>query len=211
MLKGKGVIMPDFQERGAHDYRQDAVLTLQEFERIIVRTVIHYNCERVIQNYPYTNEMFSNNIAPYANAIWNWKKDDAEENLIAVSQKDLILTLLPRTTGKFTRRGLKVNGLRYFSDGYKEQFLAGGNVTVSYDPENCDKIWIKEKDGVFVEFSLIEKRFSCMALEEIQDIQKQQKQLAQNAAKNQYQAKIDLMNFIETVAETADYKKFRKE
>ena len=31
-LKGKGVIMPDFQERGAHDYRKDACLTLQEFE-----------------------------------------------------------------------------------------------------------------------------------------------------------------------------------
>ena len=27
-LKGKGVIDPDFQERGAHDYRKDACLTL---------------------------------------------------------------------------------------------------------------------------------------------------------------------------------------
>ena len=42
-----------------------------------------------------------------------------------------------------------------------------------------------------------------MSLEEFQDIQKQQKQFSQNAAKNQYQAKIDLINFIETVAETA--------
>ena len=202
-LKGKGVIMPDFQERGAHDYRKDAVLTMQEFERILLRCIIHYNCERVIQNYPYTDEMLSDNVSPHANEIWNWKIDRSETNLIDTSKKDLILTLLPRTTGKFTRRGLKVNGLRYFADGYKEQFLTGGNVTVSYDPENCDKVWFKEKDGVFVEFTLIEKRFSHMTLEEFQDIQKQQKQLSQNAAKNQYQAKIDLINFIETVAETA--------
>ena len=195
--------MPDFQERGAHDYRKDAVLTMQEFERILLRCIIHYNCERVIQNYPYTDEMLSDNVSPHANEIWNWKIDRSETNLIDTSKKDLILTLLPRTTGKFTRRGLKVNGLRYFADGYKEQFLTGGNVTVSYDPENCDKVWFKEKDGVFVEFTLIEKRFSHMTLEEFQDIQKQQKQLSQNAAKNQYQAKIDLINFIETVAETA--------
>lgn len=203
VLKGKGVIMPDFQERGANDYRKDAVLTMQEFERILLRCIIHYNCERVIQNYPYTDEMLSDNVSPHANEIWNWKIDRSETNLIDTSKKDLILTLLPRTTGKFTRRGLKVNGLRYFADGYKEQFLTGGNVTVSYDPENCDKVWFKEKDGVFVEFTLIEKRFSHMTLEEFQDIQKQQKQLSQNAAKNQYQAKIDLINFIETVAETA--------
>ena len=53
LLKGKGVIMPDFQERGSHDYRKDAVLTMQEFEKIVVRCIVHYNCERVIQNYPY--------------------------------------------------------------------------------------------------------------------------------------------------------------
>jgi hypothetical protein len=36
-LKGKGVIMEDYQERGAHDYRQDAILTILEFERIVIR------------------------------------------------------------------------------------------------------------------------------------------------------------------------------
>ena len=40
-LKGKGVIMPDFQERGSHDYRKDACLTLEEFERIVVRCIIY--------------------------------------------------------------------------------------------------------------------------------------------------------------------------
>lgn len=32
-LKGKGVIEPDYQERGAHDYRKDACLTMADFER----------------------------------------------------------------------------------------------------------------------------------------------------------------------------------
>ena len=212
LLKGKGIIMPDFQERGAHDYRQDAVLTLQEFERIVIRCIIYYNCCRVIENYPYDPEMLDTLVPPHANAIWNWKKENAESNLIVISKDTLTLTLLPRTTGNFTRRGLKANGLRYFADGYKEQFLRGGNVTVSYDPKNCSKVWIKEKDGSFVEFTLIEKRFFNMSLDEIQNIQNQQKQLVQNTMHEQYQAKIDMMNFIETVAETAsEKKKFKKE
>jgi hypothetical protein len=119
----------------------------------------------------------------------------------------MCLTLLPRANGKFTRRGLKANGLRYFAEGYKEQFLEGSDVVISYDPENCNKIWIKENDGSFAEFRLIEKRFSNMSLEEIQDIQCQQKQLVQKTVRDQYQSKIDLMNFIETVAETAAEKK----
>ena len=206
-LKGKGVIMPDFQERGAHDYRQDAILTIKEFERIVIRCIVHYNCSRVIENYPYDLEMLGAQIPPYANKIWNWKKENAEANLIDVSKKDLILTLLPRANGKFTRKGLLCNHLRYYADGYKEQFLRGGDVIVSYDPENCNHVWIKEKDGSFVQFTLIEKRFSNMSLDEIQNIQKQQKQLVQNTTREQYQSKIDLMNFIETVAETAAEKK----
>ena len=90
--------------------------------------------------------------------------------------------------------------------------MRGGNITVSYDPKNCSKVWIKEKDGSFVEFTLIEKRFFNMSLDEIQNIQNQQKQLVQNTMHEQYQAKIDMMNFIKTVAETAsEKKKFKKE
>lgn len=201
MLKGKGVIMPDFQERGSHDYRKDAVLTLEEFERIVVRCIVHYNSERVIKSYPYTPEMLDNNIRPYANEIWNWKvKNDMGTNLISVSNKELILTLLPRTNGKFTKYGLKVNHLRYYTEGYKEQCLKGGDVVVAYNPDNCNKVWLKEKDGSFVEFSLIESRFEDMSLDSVQDIQQKQKELIKDTTRDNYQAKIELMSFIESVA-----------
>lgn len=207
ILKGKGVIMSDFQERGAHDYRKDAVLTMQEFERIVLKCIIHYNCNRTIQNYPYSQEMLNCKVPPHANALWNWKKNNSESNLIDIKEKDVILTLLPRAAGKFTRYGMKINGLRYYADGYKEKFLNSENVTASYNPENCDKIWIKEKDGSYVEFSLIEKRFSNMTFDEVQNIKEKQKQITKNAIQEQYQAKIDLMSFIETVTETAKKKK----
>lgn len=201
VLKGKGVIMPDFQERGSHDYRKDAVLTLEEFERIVVRCIVHYNCERVIKSYPYTSEMLENNVKPYANEIWNWKvENDIGTNLISVSNKELILTLLPRTSGKFTKYGLKVNRLRYHAEGYKEKYLQGGDVIVAYNPDNCNKVWLKEKDGSFIEFSLIESRFEDMSLDSVQEIQQKQKELMKDTRRDNYQAKIELMSFIESVA-----------
>ena len=201
VLKGKGVIMPDFQERGSHDYRKDAVLTLEEFERIVVRCIVHYNCERVIKSYPYTPEMLENNVNPYANEIWNWKvENDIGTNLISLSSKDLILTLLPRTSGKFTKYGLKVNRLRYHAEGYKEKYLQGGDVIVAYNPDNCNKVWVKEKDGSFVEFSLIESRFEDMSLDSVQEIQQKQKELMKDTMRDNYQSKIELMSFIESVA-----------
>jgi len=73
-LKGKGVIEPDYQERGAHDYRKDACLTLREFEQIILHCIVYYNCRRVI-DFPFTEEMLADGVKPYANtsalsALW---------------------------------------------------------------------------------------------------------------------------------------------
>ena len=52
-LKGKGVIEPDYQERGAHDYRKDACLTMTDFEKIILHCIIYYNSQRIIESFPY--------------------------------------------------------------------------------------------------------------------------------------------------------------
>ena len=199
-LKGKGVIMPDFQERGARDYRKDATLTLSEFERIVVRCIVHYNCGRVIHHYPYTQEMLDHAVPPYANAIWNWKLAQSQANLISVSKKDLILTLLPRTAGKFTRFGLKVNRLRYYAEGYKESFLKGGDAVVAFNPDNCNTVWLREKDGTFVPFSLIQSQFTNASIAEVQEMQGKQKQLIQDAIQDSLQSKIELMSFIETVS-----------
>lgn len=38
-LKGKGVIEPDFRQRGGHDYRRGACLTMRQFEQIIDKII----------------------------------------------------------------------------------------------------------------------------------------------------------------------------
>lgn len=86
-LKGKGVINPDFRERGSHDYRKDACLTIRDFERVILRCIIFYNSKHIIENFPYTDQMIAENVLPYANRIFEWGKNQPGANMISVKKK----------------------------------------------------------------------------------------------------------------------------
>ena len=198
-LKGKGVIEPDYQERGAHDYRKDACLTMTDFEKIILHCIIYYNSKRIVENFPYTEDMINAHVKPYASCIWEWGKSLIGSNLIAVGSRELVLTLLPRTTGKFSRTGLKANKLRYHCEGYTEQYLSGGNVTVAYNPEDVTSVWVIG-NGVYTEFELIESRFHGKDLTEVQEIQAGQKTITKSEMRNNLQAQIDLAQHIEVIA-----------
>lgn len=198
-LKHKGVIEPDFQERGAPDYRKDACLTMKEFEKIILRCILYYNCETVLKSYPFTLEMLTSGIRPYANEIYQWGIHAGNVSLIDVSKEQAMLTLLPRTEGVFSRKGFKVNGLRYHAEGFKERYLRGGKAMAAYNPENSNSVWLVEK-GRYTEFSLIESRFSNKTLEEVTTMKAYQADIIKAEENANRQAKIDLARHIETIA-----------
>lgn len=202
-LKGKGVIEPDYQERGVHDYRKDACLTMMDFEKIILHCMIYYNSRRIIENFPYTEAMIDAHVKPYASCIWEWSKSQMGANLISVESRKLVLTLLPRTTGRFERRGLKVNKLRYHCEGYTEQYLSGGTVIVAYNPDDVSSAWVIEK-GSYTEFTLIESRFQGKDIIEVQELQNSQKSITKNAIGDNLQAQIDLARHIEVIADSVN-------
>lgn len=197
-LKGKGVIEPDFQERGAHDYRKDACLTLDQFERVIIRCIIYYNSQRIIENFPYTEEMLKAQIPPHASNIFKYGLSLDGANLIRMSDEQLMLVLLPRTTGKFTRSGLIVKNVRYKNKDFAEKYLSGGAVTVAYNPEDSSYVWLLDK-GNYIKFELIESRFRNKNFEQIEEMQIQRKSIVNSATNENLQAKINLASYIETI------------
>lgn len=198
-LKGRGVIEPDFQERGAKDYRKEACLTMHDFERIILHCILYYNNQRIIQDFPFTREMIAENIAPHSSDIWNWSKTQSGANLIPVSYDELVLTLLPRTTGKFSRKGLTVNRLRYKHDDFTEHYLHGGTATVAYNPDDVSCVWLLN-DGIFTEFTLAESRFSGLNMAEVDLLKSSQKSREKSLRGDNLQAQIDLAGHIEAIA-----------
>lgn len=201
-LKGKGVIEADYKERGVRDYRKDACLTMRDFETVILRCILYYNSQRVLTNFPYTKEMLQGSVQPYAASVFEWGKRQAGANLIEVSKERLMLALLPRTTGRFTRSGLKVNHMRYHAEGCKEEYLKGGSVTVAYNPEDVSRVWLLEQGGYRL-FQLIERRFLEKTLQESEKLRKECRELVQDALEESLQAKIDLSGYILTVAGNA--------
>lgn len=214
-LKGKGIIEPDYRQRGAHDYRKDACLTMNQFESILLRCIIYYNTKRVIENYPYSVDMTDKQIQPFSSAIWNYGLCQSSADLIAVTSEELVLTLLPRTQGKFSRQGLKANGMRYRHENYTESFLSGGTVTVAYNPDDVSCIWLIE-NGAYIRFELIESRFKSMDLSEVETLKNSQKVLVKAATEPNLQAQIELANHIEAIVSSVgghgnvDIKEIRK-
>ena len=197
-LKGKGVIQPDFRERGATDYRKEACLTIEQFEAILIECIIFYNSKRIIEDFPYTEEMLQQRIKPYSQDIWIYGLTKEESNVLEIGTEDVMMILLPRVKAKFTRFGLAVNGLHYRNDDYKKEMLNGGTGIVAYSPEDSGRVYLIE-DGRYTAFTLIEQRFSNKSLDEVQDIKEQQKSLVMECRQDEIKSKIDLAVKIENL------------
>lgn len=146
--------------------------------------------------------MIKEQIKPFACDIWEWGKVQEGANLIPVEKKQLVLTLLPRTEGKFSRVGLTVNKMSYKNMDYTEKYLSGGTVTVAYNPDDISCVWLIE-NGSYINFELIESRYRDKSLSEVETLQTEQKELVKASASENTQAQIDLANFIETIASVA--------
>ena len=96
LLRGKGVIEPDAQERWAVDYRGQAVLTLEDFTQVLIHCIVYLNSGR----------MLSSGRTPAQ--LWA----ESTPQLLDVDAEELRLMALPRTAAKLTRKGLRVNRIR---------------------------------------------------------------------------------------------------
>ena len=199
-LMDHGYVDRDAGKRLAPDYRKGAKLTIEDYEKVIIHSILYHNCQRILEDYPYTEDMLAAQVKPYPNSIFEWGKGQQGCNLISVKPKQLILTLLPRAQGKFTRRGLLVMGLRYDSKekDFTEDYLVGRDAVAAYNPESADTVYLIE-NGNFIEFFLIESRFSGKSFDAIKQMMDAQKAIIDGAAHENLQGRVDLASHIEKI------------
>lgn len=149
-LRGKGVIEADSQERWAVDYRSQAMLTLEDFTKVIIHCVLYLNSCRIIQNCQVGE------VAPVAAELWRWYDGQGESIVIPVSGERLYQFGLPRKSATLSRKGINNQGLWYTGAKYKkllERKNVGDTIKIAYDPDNVSQVYLI--DGMeYVPFEL---------------------------------------------------------
>ena len=139
LLRGKGVIEPDAQERWAVDYRSQAALTLEEFTKVVIHCVLYLNSSRMIEN------CRNKDTEPTAAALWMWQEQQGKSMMVPIAAEELYLFGLPRKTITLSRKGIHHQGLMYVSADCKrllEKTKASGKFQIAYDPEDVSRVYL---------------------------------------------------------------------
>ncbi len=130
MLRGKGVIEDDAQERWATDYRTQATLDLDDFTRIVIHSILYLNSGRLVDG---------------KSPAKRWL--ELSPRLMAVDPQELHIQTLPRDTAKLTRKGIRVNRMWYAPDD-ADGLTIGDSYTIAYDPADLRRIHIVLADWI---------------------------------------------------------------
>lgn len=130
MLRGRGVIEDDAQERWATDYRTQALLDLDDFTRIVIHSILYLNSGRLVDG---------------KTAAERWL--ELSPRLMAVDPQELHIQTLPRDTVKLTRKGVRVNRMWYAPDD-ATGLTIGDSYTIAYDRADLRRIYIILADWV---------------------------------------------------------------
>lgn len=125
-LRGKGVIEPDAGERWAVDYREQAVLDIDEFTKIIIHCILYLNGGRVLRKDGETPAS-------------RWLKRSS--GLLDIDVEMLRKVALPRQTAKLTRKGLTINKLTYAPESMEGLYI-GSTYEVAYSEMDMSKVYI---------------------------------------------------------------------
>lgn len=203
VMTDHGYVIKDMTQRGVPDYRKQACLTLDDFEEAVIRSILFHNNSRILEDFPYTEQMLTDKVQPTPQAIFTWGREQTGASLIPCSRDQIIRTLLPRSTGRVTRKGILALGVRYrFVEGdHLEEYLAGKKkVVIAYDPDDIGVAFVIEK-GRYEALELIESRYVQKSLAEVDSMKKKQKELTKAMLKQNLQGEIDLLKDLEIIVD----------
>ncbi|MDF3005087.1 MAG: integrase [Oscillospiraceae bacterium] len=214
LLKGRGVIEPNFQDRGAHDYRKDSTLDIDQFTRIIIYCILHINSRVVMKNFIRSAEMVQDGVLPIASEIWCWAAKQGVSTLNKVMPDKVYYTLLPHTTARLMARGLKFQNRFYYNDDLRKEFSVARiqgvtKVPICYDIKDITTVYLI-RNGDYIPFKLTEAYmiFHGLGEYEAQQLDQQEKELKATLARRQLQSSVDLIDKIQKEVSQASEEKF---
>jgi Integrase core domain/Mu transposase, C-terminal len=213
-----GYIDTDYRARGGTDYRLDATLDIDEFTRIIVMCVLHYNNDHVIKGYEKLPEMVADKVPAIPIELWEWGIQNRSGLQRQVSPDLLRRALLPSVEATITASGIRMFNCFYSCPLAIEEHwfakarqLGSWKVRVSYDPRKMDIVYLhpERPSDDFIICGMTEKsrNFRGMTLWEISHMQAEDRIANLAADPRKLRGELNLIaNINEVVARAIDTK-----
>ncbi len=203
------------RERGDHDYRLDAKLDMQEFTELMIKCILYYNNERMMDWYPLEVDMIKDGVKPFPVELWRWGIQNRSGHLREYPTDIVRLNLMPAAYASVTRSGVLFNKMYYTGEAAirGNWFIRDGTkrwkVPISYDPREVNYVYLRDSSGMgFEKFRLLERegRYSGMRLEEVQDMLAVAKMEADKLNGRIIQAEVEKSAVIESTIMAAEAK-----
>ena len=137
------------KKKGGRDYRLDSTLTISDFTKIMINSILIHNKTHQLTHYDRDIDMPSS-LPLIPRELWNWGLQHRTGKLRSVSEEDLYVALLPRKKATLSDLGIKLFGIYYDSAEIRKQGWLHRKNTINrpksliaaYDPIDANKIYI---------------------------------------------------------------------
>lgn len=212
-----GSVLPDFRQRGAPDYRLDATLTLTDFTKIVIYFVLDHNRRQMERHPQPLPDILKDSVPAIPLALWQWGITHRAGSLRQMEPELLQVALSQRAQATVTPRGIKFHALFYQCETAMEEnwfstarIKRGWKIDIAYHPSAMERIYWLKKNGEPEECTQTEdsrSRYSGDTLEEIDWMQRRQKQQKAAYGDISLQSNIDSSKAIDEVIQNANREK----
>ena len=152
-----GYVDTDFRARGARDYRLDAVLTLDDFEQIILNLVLYFNNHHELTSFDRHKGMVEDRVRSIPIEMWNWGISSVGGLPRRPAPERVRFALLPRDVASVTDRGIRFQG-RYYESAMsrREDWFGKARTTgkrwkveVGFDKRDVNRIYLADSSTEF--------------------------------------------------------------
>ena len=202
------------KKRGGRDYRQDATLTLDDFTKIIVASILHRNLYSVLDKYDRDPDM-PDTLPSVPIDIWKWGIQHRTGYLRNTSEAALKMAMLPRQKVTLSDYGIRCFGAFYtctelIESGWlhRTRQERPSSFTAAYDPVVADVIYVfpdPNKPEYWQCFLTDRSReYRGKSMWELWASQQQQRKTTASAKIQERENKRKLENLIQSTIQTAE-------
>ncbi|MYN15105.1 DDE-type integrase/transposase/recombinase [Pusillimonas sp. TS35] len=199
-------------KRRSQDFSLEACLTIEEFEAIIVKSIIVHN-RSVMPAYELNTQQLADKVTPTPIGVWNHGVISRTGQLTRHSEHALRMALLPEQPAVVTEKGIYVNGCYYAPpEGSRNDWFVRArtrrfNTQVTFDRRRVDTIYVhdtNEPGGYFVAtLTARSEKYGGKSLDEVKKLQMLEKELKSTALSDNLQLRAELHQFTDPLVKNA--------